>query len=111
MLIAEDVEDLALRIEGHLRIGTLLLNVGAFALAEQELLRCSSLAGEMGSRRDEARATCWLGIVKYSRGEREEANDSRSGRTSGSAVRLTRISSCRIFAHSPSTPWQTTIPS
>ena len=102
--IAEEVEDLSLRIEGHLRIGTLLLNVGAFALAERELLRCSALAGEMGSRRDEARATCWLGIVKYYRGEREEAErlslqaHEWLGRTSDTYFQLQNLRALALYA-------------
>jgi class 3 adenylate cyclase/tetratricopeptide (TPR) repeat protein len=71
--IATKLDDRALRIEGHLRIGILLLNAGKPASAQDELLRCSLLAAEMGSRRDEARATYALGVAKYYLGELHDA--------------------------------------
>ena len=70
--IAEELDDLALRVEGHLRIGFLLYNMGRLAEAEQELMQCASLARELGSHRDEARATFQLARIKYYRGEPEE---------------------------------------
>ncbi|MDQ3874352.1 MAG: hypothetical protein M3322_02205, partial [Actinomycetota bacterium] len=73
LVIAEELDDQALRIEGHLRLGSLFLNVGELDRAAEQLDRCLSLAAEQGSRRDEARATSWLGVVTYYRGEEEEA--------------------------------------
>jgi class 3 adenylate cyclase/tetratricopeptide (TPR) repeat protein len=70
--IAEELDDLSLRVEGHLRIGFLLYNMGELRAAEEELLRCTSLARELGSHRDEARATFQLALVKYYLGEPEE---------------------------------------
>jgi predicted ATPase len=69
--IAEELDDLSLRVEGHLRIGFLLYNMGELRKAEEELLRCTSLARELGSHRDEARATFQLGLVKYYLGDPE----------------------------------------
>jgi predicted ATPase/class 3 adenylate cyclase len=69
LAIAEKIRDLALRVEGHLRIGFLLYNMGDLAGAERELIRCTSLARDLGSHRDEARATFQLALVKYYRGE------------------------------------------
>jgi predicted ATPase/class 3 adenylate cyclase len=69
LAIAEELDNRALRIEGHLRMGTLLFNLGRLAEAEDHLLRCSALAGEEGSRRDEARAAANLGFVKFYRGD------------------------------------------
>jgi tetratricopeptide (TPR) repeat protein len=71
--IAEETEDRTLRVEGHLRLGFHFFNMGEIALAEQELLRCMELAGELGSLRDEARAAFLLGLVKYYRGDSDEA--------------------------------------
>jgi tetratricopeptide (TPR) repeat protein len=71
--IAEQLDDNALRIEGHMRLQVLLYNLGELAGAEEELVLCSSLLAEVGSLRDEARMTFLLGIVKYYRGEVEEA--------------------------------------
>jgi class 3 adenylate cyclase/tetratricopeptide (TPR) repeat protein len=71
--VAEEMDDRALRLEGHLRLGFLLHNMGAIAASEQELHRCLQLAGELGSLRDEARATFLLGLAKHYRGEPQEA--------------------------------------
>ena len=71
--IAEQLDDKALRIEGHMRLQVLLYNLGELAGAEEQLVRCSALLAEVGSLRDEARLTFLLGVVKYYRGEVEEA--------------------------------------
>lgn len=71
--LADELDDRALRIEGHLRLGTLLFNIGRLADAEEEFARCALLASEEGSLRDETRATSSLGFVKFYRGDKEEA--------------------------------------
>jgi predicted ATPase len=71
--LAERLDDRPLRVEGHLRMGTLLFNLGQLARAEEELLRCLVLARETGSVRDDARATHFLALVEYYQGEYEEA--------------------------------------
>jgi tetratricopeptide (TPR) repeat protein len=71
--ISEELDDLALRVEGHLRIGFLLYNMGELAGAEDELLRCTMLARDLGSHRDEARATFQLSLVQHYRRSSEEA--------------------------------------
>jgi class 3 adenylate cyclase/predicted ATPase len=71
--LAEGLDDRPLRVEGHLRMGTLLFNLGQLARAEEELLRCLELARETGSVRDDARATHFLALVEYYQGEYEEA--------------------------------------
>jgi predicted ATPase/class 3 adenylate cyclase len=73
LAIAAELDNRTLRIEGHLRMGTLLFNLGRLAEAEQHLLRCLALAGEEGSRRDEARAAANLAFVKFYRGDHEGA--------------------------------------
>jgi predicted ATPase/class 3 adenylate cyclase len=70
--IAEELDDLGLRVEGHLRIGFLLYNMGELRAADEELMRCTFLARELGSHRDEARATFQLALVKYYLGDPEE---------------------------------------
>jgi class 3 adenylate cyclase/tetratricopeptide (TPR) repeat protein len=70
---AEAIEDRALLVEGHLRVGTLLFNDGRLVRSADELTRCIQLASVAGSHRDEARASSLLGLVKYYRGELGEA--------------------------------------
>lgn len=70
---AEEMDDRALRVEGHLRLGFLLFNMGDLAAAEEELRLCSELAGEAGSFRDQARAVFLLGLATYYRGDAREA--------------------------------------
>jgi tetratricopeptide (TPR) repeat protein len=67
------IEDRALLVEGHLRVGTLLFNDGKLAEAAEELGRCIGLAAGSGSRRDQARASSILGLVKYYRGLLDDA--------------------------------------
>src|SRR5262249_35993295 len=55
LALAEEEQDRALRIEGHMRLGTLLLNLGELARAEAEFRCGAALAEADGSRRDEAR--------------------------------------------------------
>jgi hypothetical protein len=72
--IAEEIGDLPLLVEGHLRRGFILYNMGELRRAEAEFVRCSKLAEELGSTRDEARATFALALIKYWRGDEPEAN-------------------------------------
>jgi class 3 adenylate cyclase/tetratricopeptide (TPR) repeat protein len=73
MPAAETVGDRALLLEGHMRLGTALFNVGRLAESERELTRCSDLAAESGHFRAKARADSLLGFVKYYRGDLAEA--------------------------------------
>ncbi len=73
LAIAEELGDRALCVEGLMRLGTLLFNVGNLSRAEKAYARCSELASELGSFRDEARSITLLGLVRYYRGDREEA--------------------------------------
>ena len=54
-------------------MGFLLYSIGDLAAAEDQLARCSSLAAELGSSRQEALATFPLALIKYLRGDLEEA--------------------------------------
>jgi tetratricopeptide (TPR) repeat protein len=71
--LAEEVGDRSLRIEGHMWLGSLLLNVGDLTMAEDELARAAALAGELASRRDEARAEFLLAGARYYLGKIDEA--------------------------------------
>jgi class 3 adenylate cyclase/tetratricopeptide (TPR) repeat protein len=71
--IAEEIEDRPLRTVGHLRVGFLLFSKGDLWGAESQLERCTALAAELGSHRDEARAAFLLALIKYYRGEVDEA--------------------------------------
>lgn len=73
--IAEEIEDRPLRVVGHLRAGFLFFNKGDLGGAELQLERCSRLAAELGSHRDEARATFLLALIKYYRGVLDEAEE------------------------------------
>jgi class 3 adenylate cyclase/tetratricopeptide (TPR) repeat protein len=69
---ADEIEDVALAAEGHLRLAAILNNRGDLAAAEAELRCCLKLARELGSHRIEAEATSWLGEITYHRGNPEE---------------------------------------
>jgi class 3 adenylate cyclase/tetratricopeptide (TPR) repeat protein len=73
LALAEAIDDRALRVEGHMRLGSLLVNLGRLSEAAEQLERCIELASAMGSFRDEARATSMLGFVKYYTGDVAEA--------------------------------------
>jgi len=73
LTLAERLDDLALRTEGHLRLGTVLATAGRLAEARVELERCTALADETGSYRDDARATYLLAYVTYYLGDPDEA--------------------------------------
>jgi tetratricopeptide (TPR) repeat protein len=71
--LAEGVGDRAMVVEARLRLATVFENMGNLAAAEDQLRRELLLAREMGSLRDEARATFLLAWATYYRGDREEA--------------------------------------
>jgi class 3 adenylate cyclase/tetratricopeptide (TPR) repeat protein len=71
--IAEEIDDRALRVEGHLRLGFVRFNAGDLGGAEDELRCCIRLASAFGTHRDEARATYLLGLAQYYRGSLDEA--------------------------------------
>ena len=73
LAIAEALDDRSLRIEGHMRIGTLCFNVGDLAGAQEALERAVRLASELGSFRDQTRSLTLLSPVLYYRGQVDEA--------------------------------------
>jgi predicted ATPase/class 3 adenylate cyclase len=71
--LAEELDDASLAAEGHLRTGYVLFNSGDLAGSEAELRRCYELAEDLGSRRDQTRATFLLALITYYRGDLAEA--------------------------------------
>ena len=71
--LAEESGDLALCIEGHLRLGFHHFNTGEIAASERELNRCTELAADLGSLRDQARAAFLLGLVTFYVGSVDDA--------------------------------------
>jgi tetratricopeptide (TPR) repeat protein len=71
--LAREIDDRNLQVEGHMRLGSILINMGALDEAQRELRRCFALAGEAGSHRDEARAAHMLAYVQYYRGDHVES--------------------------------------
>jgi tetratricopeptide (TPR) repeat protein len=73
LAVAGEIDDRGLRIEGQMRLGALLFNVGDLEGAERELTEAVRLSSELGSLRDETRSMSLLGFAKYYRGDVEEA--------------------------------------
>jgi tetratricopeptide (TPR) repeat protein len=73
LALAEELDDPAVSTDGQYRLATLLYNSGQLLGAEDELVRCRATAAVVASRRDEARATFLLGLVKYHLGQYDEA--------------------------------------
>ena len=73
LLRAESAGDTSALLEGHLRLGMVFFNLLHLADAERYLTRCAELASELGSIRDDARATALVGWVRYYRGPIDEA--------------------------------------
>src|SRR5262249_13761429 len=71
--LAARLDDRHLLAEGELRTGFILVADGQLALAEQALTRSAEIGAELGSRRDEARATFQRAYIAYHRGRAEEA--------------------------------------
>jgi class 3 adenylate cyclase/tetratricopeptide (TPR) repeat protein len=73
LAIAEELDDQALQVEISAWLASLLYNLGELGRAEERLMRCFGILGNLGSLRDEARATWLLALVKYHRGRVDEA--------------------------------------
>jgi class 3 adenylate cyclase/tetratricopeptide (TPR) repeat protein len=70
--LAEEIDDVALLAEGHLRLAVILMNRGDLEGAEAELRRCLELAADLGSHRVQAEASSWLGLMTYELGDPAE---------------------------------------
>ncbi|MDQ4030492.1 MAG: hypothetical protein M3168_05565, partial [Actinomycetota bacterium] len=73
LALADELDERSLRLEGHMRLGTVYSNYGRLAEAEQQYEFARGLAGESGSFRDEARATALLSYILYYRGDVDHA--------------------------------------
>src|SRR5215212_2152765 len=71
--LAAEEGDLALQIEGNMRVGVLLFNAARLVEAAAPFERCLALAQEMGSVRYSARATYALGVLARYAGALAEA--------------------------------------
>jgi class 3 adenylate cyclase/tetratricopeptide (TPR) repeat protein len=67
--------DVALEIQGLLRLAMMLMNAARLDEGEETLLRCIDLAASLGSVRDAARAEHMLGMVKYYRRDLKGAEE------------------------------------
>jgi predicted ATPase/class 3 adenylate cyclase len=70
--LAAEIDEPRLLTEGYLRIAALLMNLGRYAEAEEELERCLAAARDTASLTVRAEATAWLGGIKYYRGDRAD---------------------------------------
>src|SRR5581483_4744994 len=73
LAIAEELDDRPLQVEISAWLSSMLYNLGQLARAEERLLRCFTLLRELGSLRDEARATWLLALVKHHQGQIEDS--------------------------------------
>ncbi len=71
--LAGALGDRALLAEGELRLGFVLFAAGKLERSEEALVRSAAIGSELGSRRDESRATFLRGVIAYLRGRPEEA--------------------------------------
>jgi predicted ATPase len=108
--LADEIDDRALQIEGHLRLGLFLQNLGRLAEAEEELKHCLRLSEETGSLRDDAQATYVLAAVRYYRGDVEEAERlalqaqdwlERTGETYIGTQNLIALAKCALARNDP----------
>jgi class 3 adenylate cyclase/tetratricopeptide (TPR) repeat protein len=70
--LAQEMDDVPLLAEGHLRLAAILMNRGDLAASEVELRRCLEFADDLGSHRIESEATSWLGMITYHLGDPAE---------------------------------------
>jgi class 3 adenylate cyclase/tetratricopeptide (TPR) repeat protein len=71
--LAAELGDRALLAEGELRLGFALFAAGELERSEEALVRSAAIGSELGSRRDESRATFLRAVAAYSRGRPDEA--------------------------------------
>jgi class 3 adenylate cyclase/tetratricopeptide (TPR) repeat protein len=71
--VAEQLGDTGLQVEAHMRLVTMLYNLGRLPEAEEQLLQCSALFHDFENLRYQAQMSFQLGLVKYHLGELDEA--------------------------------------
>ena len=94
LLRAESVGDTGAMLEGHLRLGMVFLNLLHLVDAERYLTRCAEIASELGSIRDDARATALLGV-----GALLPWADGRRAPTRRAGGRMVRPHRRQLFPH------------
>jgi class 3 adenylate cyclase/tetratricopeptide (TPR) repeat protein len=77
--VADELGDEVLQLEGQKLLVIVLYNLGRLVEAEEVLTESAALLAGRGSLRDEARASFQLGLIKYHRGDIDEA-EQLSGR-------------------------------
>ena len=75
LALAATEGDVALEIEGLLRLAMMLMNVARLDEGEETLIRCSDLAARLGSVRDAARSEHMMGMIKYYRRDLADAEE------------------------------------
>lgn len=73
LTIAQECDERELQMEGYLRLGTTLINIGRLAKAAEHFASCAALARREGSLRFEAGATQFLGLINFYMGNLAEA--------------------------------------
>jgi tetratricopeptide (TPR) repeat protein len=74
LAVAEEDADRLLQIEGHMRLGVVFFNLAELGRADEHLERCLELARDLGSLKEEARATYYSAYLAYQhRGDLDEA--------------------------------------
>ncbi|MEX2393453.1 MAG: hypothetical protein WD826_03125, partial [Actinomycetota bacterium] len=72
--LAEEVDDRALALTARLRLGATYFNNGELELAEVHFTRCLELARQQGTLRAESWCSACLGLIRFHRGPREDAD-------------------------------------
>ena len=73
LALAAELDDRPLLAEGELRLGIFLVAAGELERSEEALARSAGIGSELGSHRDESRATFMRALTAYHRGRPEEA--------------------------------------
>jgi class 3 adenylate cyclase/tetratricopeptide (TPR) repeat protein len=73
LALAAELDDRPLLAEGELRLGIFLVAAGELERSEEALSRSAQIGSQLGSRRDESRATFMRALTAYHRGRPEEA--------------------------------------
>jgi class 3 adenylate cyclase/tetratricopeptide (TPR) repeat protein len=71
--LAAELDDHSLLAEGELRLGFALMAAGELERSEEALARSAEYGSELGSRRDESRATFMRAVISHALGRTEEA--------------------------------------
>jgi tetratricopeptide (TPR) repeat protein len=72
--LAEEVDDRGLALTARLRLGATYFNKGELELAEVHFERCLELARQQGTLRAEAWCSACLGLIRFHRGPRSDAD-------------------------------------